>query len=232
MPAKVYSDTSNSSSSSELSLPAMLPMRTRVFNGTRSSADTADLKTTESAHPSKLTGRHMPSSSEYELGQELGDGSWSTVCHLQISTTTQSILQQVYIATHRATQKVFAAKVITKSHLIKHGKVQTASTERNALAKLGREALSGDKQEHNGFVKLYTTFQDAYSLCACIPSMIVAPFELEENRFHHDFMPKLVSSRSRSIYRINKCGMYAILCSSNHRCCSLDAHARDSTSGP
>lgn len=59
--------------------------------------------------------------------------------------------------TLKATGKEYAVKILDKSHLARHNKLQTALAEKNTLVRLGAG--------HPGFVKLHWTFQDEYSLC-------------------------------------------------------------------
>ncbi|KAJ7502788.1 kinase-like protein [Mycena galericulata] len=75
---------------------------------------------------SKLPGK--PSLQDFQFGTTLGEGSYSTQ---------------------------YAIKVITKSHLIRAHKVETAAAERRALIRL---------HGHPGIVSLYHAFQDEWSL--------------------------------------------------------------------
>jgi 3-phosphoinositide dependent protein kinase-1 len=77
-----------------------------------------------------------PSVHDFTFGPTLGEGSYSTV-------------KQV---THIATGKQFAIKILEKSHLVRHNKVQTATSEKNALVRLGTG--------HPGIVRLHWAFQD------------------------------------------------------------------------
>ena len=62
-------------------------------------------------------------------------------------------------ATHTATGKQFAVKILSKAQLIRQKKVKYASVEKDCLVK-----LSGS---HPGIVKMYAAFQDETSLCEC-----------------------------------------------------------------
>ncbi|KAA1471868.1 kinase-like protein [Dentipellis sp. KUC8613] len=80
------------------------------------------------------------SAEDFDFGEILGEGSYSTVLH----------------ATHRATRQEYAIKVLDKSHLKRNNKMQTALAEKNTLVRLG----SG----HPGIVRLHWAFQDEWSL--------------------------------------------------------------------
>ncbi|KAI0062841.1 kinase-like protein [Artomyces pyxidatus] len=77
---------------------------------------------------------------DFEFGEILGEGSYSTVLHV----------------THRATRQEYAIKVLDKGHLKRNNKLQTALAEKNTLVRLG----SG----HPGIVRLHWAFQDEWSL--------------------------------------------------------------------
>ncbi|KAJ7209563.1 kinase-like domain-containing protein [Mycena pura] len=87
--------------------------------------------------PSKSPSK--PSLHDFQFGATLGEGSYSTV----------------KLATSRVDGKQYAVKVITKSHLIRAHKVETAAAERKALIRL---------HGHPGIVSLYHAFQDDWSL--------------------------------------------------------------------
>ncbi|KIM91989.1 hypothetical protein PILCRDRAFT_57018 [Piloderma croceum F 1598] len=80
------------------------------------------------------------SAQDYEFGEELGEGSYSTVKR----------------ATHIATGQEYAIKILDKGHLKRYNKMETALAEKNTLVRLG----SG----HPGIVRLHSTFQDEWSL--------------------------------------------------------------------
>ncbi|KAJ7874694.1 kinase-like protein [Mycena olivaceomarginata] len=80
-----------------------------------------------------------PSLQDFQFGRTLGEGSYSTV----------------KLATSRTDGKQYAVKIITKSHLIRAQKVETAAAERKALIRL---------HGHPGIVSLYHAFQDEWSL--------------------------------------------------------------------
>ncbi|KAF9432166.1 pkb-activating kinase-like protein [Entomortierella beljakovae] len=75
---------------------------------------------------------------DYVLGRTLGEGSYSTVVS----------------AVDISNQLSYAIKVLDKNHIIREKKVKYVNIEKSALYKL----------EHQGVVKLYSTFQDRSSL--------------------------------------------------------------------
>ncbi|KZV82739.1 kinase-like protein [Exidia glandulosa HHB12029] len=85
--------------------------------------------------------RQLLTKADFELGDTLGEGSYS----------------EVVSATHKATGKAYAIKVISKMHLIKKDKVKYATSERDALALLTNGG-------HPGIIQLFWTFQDTSSL--------------------------------------------------------------------
>ncbi|KAH9961494.1 kinase-like domain-containing protein [Russula dissimulans] len=80
------------------------------------------------------------SAEDFEFGDILGEGSYSTVMH----------------GIHRATRQEYAIKVLDKGHLKRNNKLHTALAEKNTLVRLG----SG----HPGIVRLHWAFQDEWSL--------------------------------------------------------------------
>ncbi|KAI0316253.1 kinase-like domain-containing protein [Amylostereum chailletii] len=105
----------------------------------------AELTLPRSRAPSKSKSRSSSANGrtsveDYEFGEVLGEGSYSTVMHV----------------THRTTRQEFAAKILDKGHLKRHDKLQTALAEKNTLIRLG----SG----HPGIVRLHSAFQDEWSL--------------------------------------------------------------------
>ncbi|TFK44560.1 kinase-like domain-containing protein [Crucibulum laeve] len=77
---------------------------------------------------------------DFRFGKTLGVGSYSTV----------------KLATHLASARVFAIKVIDKGHLIAKKKQQTALAEKDVLKRLGAG--------HPGIVRMWYTFQDQWCL--------------------------------------------------------------------
>jgi 3-phosphoinositide dependent protein kinase-1 len=76
---------------------------------------------------------------DFNFGQTLGEGSYSTVL----------------AATDRQTLKEYAIKVLDKRHIIKEKKVKYVNIEKDTLNRL---------TDHPGVVRLYYTFQDERSL--------------------------------------------------------------------
>lgn len=76
---------------------------------------------------------------DFQFGQPLGEGSYSTVL----------------LATDRQTLKEYAVKILDKKHIIKEKKIKYVNIEKDTLNRL---------IEHPGIVRLYYTFQDSTSL--------------------------------------------------------------------
>ena len=77
---------------------------------------------------------------DFELGEILGEGSYSTV----------------FLATDKQPpHKQFALKVLDKKHIIKERKVNYVTVEKDTLARLDK---------HPGIIRLYWTFHDERSL--------------------------------------------------------------------
>ncbi|EIN11732.1 kinase-like protein [Punctularia strigosozonata HHB-11173 SS5] len=81
-----------------------------------------------------------PSAADFEFGDILGEGSYSTVMY----------------GKSRATGQEYAIKVLDKAHLKRNNKLQTALAEKDSLVRLG----SG----HPGIVRLHYAFHDEWSL--------------------------------------------------------------------
>ncbi|THH20791.1 hypothetical protein EW146_g648 [Bondarzewia mesenterica] len=99
---------------------------------------TARAQSKSKSRSSSVNGRL--SAEDFEFGEILGEGSYSTVLHV----------------VHRATRQEYAVKVLDKGHLKRNNKLQTALAEKNTLVRLG----SG----HPGIVRLHWAFQDDWSL--------------------------------------------------------------------
>ncbi|KAI0036871.1 kinase-like domain-containing protein [Vararia minispora EC-137] len=94
---------------------------------------------------------NRPSRDDFDFGEILGEGSYSTVIHV----------------THRESGREYACKVLDKQHLKRHNKLQTALAEKNTLVRLSSghsssSALPGSG--HPGIVRLHYAFQDEWSL--------------------------------------------------------------------
>ncbi|KAJ7647509.1 kinase-like protein [Roridomyces roridus] len=150
--------TSSTDSDQELTLPRPRPIRT--FSAPRSRSPQSPTTRGASRPPPSYLSRELgyaepeptppskPKSTsipgraslqDFQFGSTLGEGSYSTV----------------KLATSRVDGKQYAVKVITKSHLIRAQKTETAAAERQALIRL---------RGHPGIVSLYHAFQDDWSL--------------------------------------------------------------------
>ncbi|KAJ6603111.1 kinase-like domain-containing protein [Mycena sp. CBHHK59/15] len=155
---------SNSSTDSEQELTPPRPRPTRTFSAPRSRSPQSPTSRGASRPPPSYLSRELgyaeppptsqpspnskqnlklppgkPTLQDFQFGATLGEGSYSTV----------------KLGTSRIDGKQYAIKVITKSHLIRAQKVETASAERRALIRL---------HGHPGIVSLYHAFQDDWSL--------------------------------------------------------------------
>ncbi|KAJ6593690.1 kinase-like domain-containing protein [Mycena capillaripes] len=153
---------SNSSTDSEQELTPPRPRPIRTFSAPRSRSPQSPTTRGASRPPPSYLSRELgyeesspspavqngkpapkpsgkPSLQDFQFGRTLGEGSYSTV----------------KLGTSRVDGKQYAIKVITKSHLIRAQKVETASAERKALIRL---------HGHPGIVSLYHAFQDEWSL--------------------------------------------------------------------
>ncbi|KAH9069825.1 kinase-like protein [Lactarius deliciosus] len=166
--ASVISSSSSSSSTTSLVLPVR-PRPIRTFSSPRSRSPGGPPTPKASRPPAYITrelgiadqptdslnGRSRANSKsksrsssvngrlsadDFEFGDILGEGSYSTVIH----------------GTHRATRQEYAIKVLDKGHLKRNNKLHTALAEKNTLVRLG----SG----HPGIVRLHWAFQDDWSL--------------------------------------------------------------------
>lgn len=125
--------------------------------------------------------RSEPTANDFTFGATLGEGSYSTVCDsAPIHCALLIRLGQVKHAIHKATQKEYAIKILEKSHLLRHNKVQTAVSEKNSLIRLGTG--------HPGIVRLHWAFQDESRLCGqMFPSYRTCTFSstLRGDRLRH-----------------------------------------------
>ncbi|OLY83012.1 3-phosphoinositide-dependent protein kinase 1 [Smittium mucronatum] len=92
---------------------------------------------------------------DFHFGRTLGEGSYSTVVEV----------------TEISTDRVYAAKILDKRHIIKEKKTKYVTIERNVLHKLN----------HPFIINLHYTFQDTRSLCKfnffCLP-FLFPPLQL------------------------------------------------------
>ena len=113
------------------------------------------------------------SADDFEFGDILGEGSYSTVSFLSliVPPSCTALLtchrSQVIHGTHSATRQEYAIKVLDKGHLKRNNKLNTALAEKNTLVRLG----SG----HPGIVRLHWAFQDDWSLCESPLSLTFPP---------------------------------------------------------
>lgn len=141
----VISSSSSSSSVSD-SVDARPVRPARTFAAPRSASDPpqsvrelpAFMQRELGVEPVRATG---PSAHDFEFGEILGHGSYSTVIE----------------ARARKSGRVYAIKVLDKAHLQRHNQRRTAYAEKDALVVLGTG--------FPGVVGLYSTFSDAWSLC-------------------------------------------------------------------
>ncbi|KAG8743006.1 pkb-activating kinase-like protein [Ceratobasidium sp. 414] len=110
--------------------------------------------------------RQPVSAADFEFGEELGSGSYSTVVKAWFKVTASGGGNGVMAGLAGAggqggDGKVYAVKVLDKQYLINKGKVKYANVEKTALALLG---TGNQHRGHPGIVKLYWTFHDVMSL--------------------------------------------------------------------
>lgn len=93
--------------------------------------------------------------SDFELGEQIGEGSYSTVQICQLVRFVLIIYQKVIHAIEKTTKREYAIKVLDKRHIVREKKVKYVNIEKEVLNRLN----------HPLIVKLYYTFQDTSSLC-------------------------------------------------------------------
>ncbi|KAI9251731.1 kinase-like domain-containing protein [Sporodiniella umbellata] len=123
---------------------------------------------TEVDDPSHPLHHHRRIVTDFEYGDILGEGSYSTVL----------------VGRDKRSGKLYAVKRLDKAHIVKNNKVKYVMIERDALSKMN----------HPGIVKLYWTFKDNRSLYfvldlaksgelyTCIRRL--APFDLRTTQFY------------------------------------------------
>ncbi|KAG6915094.1 hypothetical protein DXG01_013473 [Tephrocybe rancida] len=146
----VISSSSSSSSTSDLNdqRPPIRP--NRVFTAPRSASDTVHsvrqlpsyIQRELGVDPAPLIASkpRFNSPQDFEFGDILGHGSYSTVIQAQ----------------GKNSGRTYAIKVLDKAHLQRHNQRRTAYAEKEALVVLGTT--------HPGIVGLHSTFSDAWSL--------------------------------------------------------------------
>ncbi|OBZ84342.1 putative 3-phosphoinositide-dependent protein kinase 2, partial [Choanephora cucurbitarum] len=118
--------------------------------------------------PSHPLHHHRRVVTDFDYGDILGEGSYSTVL----------------VGRDKRTGKHYAVKRLDKAHIVKNNKVKYVMIERDALSRMN----------HPGIVKLYWTFKDNRSLYFVLDlaksgelyTFIrrLAPFDLETTRFY------------------------------------------------
>ncbi|KAG1467551.1 hypothetical protein G6F56_004353 [Rhizopus delemar] len=123
---------------------------------------------TEADDPTHPLHHHRRIVTDFEYGDILGEGSYSTVL----------------VGRDKKSGKLYAIKRLDKAHIVKNNKVKYVMIERDALSKMN----------HPGIVKLYWTFKDNRSLYfvldlaksgelyTCIRRL--APFDLKTAQFY------------------------------------------------
>ena len=99
---------------------------------------------------------------DFEFGEILGEGSYSTVRGHRFVCVPSSFshndrVHQVHRAIYPPTEQEYAIKILDKAHLKRFNKTHTAIAEKNTLVRLG----SG----HPGIVRLHWAFHNDQSLC-------------------------------------------------------------------
>ncbi|KAI9023052.1 kinase-like domain-containing protein [Phycomyces nitens] len=118
--------------------------------------------------PSHPLFHHRRTVNDFDYGDVLGEGSYSTVM----------------VGRDRRTGKYYAIKKLDKAHIVKNDKVKYVMIERDALSRMN----------HPGIIKLYWTFKDHRSLYFVLDlakngelySYIrrLAPFDIDTARFY------------------------------------------------
>ncbi|KAI8331405.1 kinase-like domain-containing protein [Chlamydoabsidia padenii] len=126
------------------------------------------LTVTDVDDPSHPLYHHRRTVADFEYGEALGEGSYSTVL----------------VARDKKTGKQYAIKKLDKAHIVKNDKVKYVMIERDALGRMN----------HPGIVKLYWTFRDNKSLYYVIDlaphgelyTFIrkMAPLDMETTRYY------------------------------------------------
>ncbi|CAO3600374.1 unnamed protein product [Absidia cylindrospora] len=130
--------------------------------------ESSPITVTDIDNPSHPLHHHRRTVADFDYGEALGEGSYSTVL----------------IARDKKTDKQYAIKKLDKAHIVKNDKVKYVMIERDALSRMN----------HPGIVKLYWTFRDNRSLYYVIDlaphgelyTFIrkLAPLDMETTRYY------------------------------------------------
>ena len=101
-------------------------------------AHTASVESNQSVTSTSSTQSRKRLHGDFEFGDILGEGSYSTVLY----------------AKEKETNREFAVKMLDKRHILKENKVKYVNLEKQVLNQL----------HHPNIIKLYYTFQDTWSL--------------------------------------------------------------------
>ena len=159
--------------------------------------------------------------SDFELGEILGEGSYSTVrvkrfqLHSLCESYASFLFVQVVHAIYPPTEQEYAIKILDKGHLKRNNKTQTAIAEKNTLVRLG----SG----HPGIVRLHWAFHDEWSLCTYIHASPHAQSRLNSGSFL-DFVLDLAKNGELQT-RISRLGSLSITCARYYAAQLVDAVA-------
>ncbi|KAG0163714.1 3-phosphoinositide dependent protein kinase-1 [Apophysomyces sp. BC1034] len=155
-------DTANSSQSSSAET---VPQNPKPITAAGSTSPTTVTNVDDPSHP---LFHHRRTVGDFEYGDILGEGSYSTVL----------------IGRDKRTGKQYAIKKLDKAHIVKNDKVKYVMIERDALSKMNHPAI----------VKLYWTFKDNRSLYFVLDMARngelytyirrLAPFDINTARFY------------------------------------------------
>ncbi|KAI9306561.1 kinase-like domain-containing protein [Cunninghamella echinulata] len=149
-------------------LPTTSVSSSNSTNEIKNNNKTSSVTVTNIDDPSHPLYQHRRIVSDFEYGDILGEGSYSTVI----------------LGKDKKTNKQYAVKKLDKAHIVKNDKVKYVMIERDALSRMN----------HPGIVKLYWTFRDNRSLYYVLDlapngelyTFIrkMAPFDIETARFY------------------------------------------------
>ncbi|KAJ3083517.1 3-phosphoinositide dependent protein kinase-1, partial [Quaeritorhiza haematococci] len=124
--------------SSSLTPPTTAAANTSANSSNANLPSSATSTSTTSSAASSPSSQRKRIPTDFEFGHQLGEGSYSTVVY----------------AKELSTSREFAVKILDKKHIIKEKKVKYVQIEKEVLNRIN----------HPFIVKLFYTFQDAYSL--------------------------------------------------------------------